>query len=114
MLDRHADALIILGFTFWAPEPNGKVRSLFAGFLALPGTFGVSYSRARLDGIPRNFFDRGAVSLATRDVRLLLILLGSILGRGFLTVVVLTSLTNMVVLLGLLAARQALSLKHSS
>lgn len=113
MLDRYADAFIILGLTFWAAENDGKVRSWLVGFSALAGTFGISYSRARIKGVPPTFFDRGAVSLATRDVRLFLIMLGSLLGYGFGTLVVLGGLTNAVVILRLLAARRALSQQHS-
>ena len=109
ILDRYADSLIILGLTKWTAKRDVKARSWIVGFLALTGTFGTSYTRARIEGLPRSVFDRGATSLASRDIRLLMIMLGSLLNRGFLTLLLIAMLTNSVVLLRLLTARRALA-----
>jgi hypothetical protein len=78
------------------------------GFWALVGTFTVTYTRARMENVPRNVFDRGISSAASRDVRLLIVMVGALAGQGFATLMVLAYLTNFVVLLRLLHARRLL------
>ena len=76
--------------------------------MALAGTFTVTYTRARIDVQTARPFERGITSAASRDVRLLMVMVGGLLGQGLLTLVVLAVLTNTVVLLRLLAARRIL------
>lgn len=114
ILDRYADAIILLGLTIWAAGDGSGVYDgpsayvWTAGFLALSGSFVVTYTRARIDHVPRNFFDRGFTSVASRDVRLLMVMVGALSGQGFITLVVLASLANIVVVLRLFSARRAL------
>lgn len=108
VIDRYTDALIILGLTLWAAGDESSVTVWMTGFLALAGTFTVTYSRARVEGLPRNVFDRGITSLASRDIRLLLIMVGALAGQGFSTLLVLASLTNAVALMRLVQARRLL------
>ena len=108
ILDRYADSLILLGLTIWAAGDSG-ILTWVVGFCALSGTFIVTYTRARIDvqsGRPP--FDRGVTSVASRDVRLLIVMVGGLLGQGLGTLVVLAVLTNTVVLLRLLAAHRIL------
>ncbi len=63
VLDRYADALIVMGLTLWAAGESSSVTVWITGFLALAGTFAVTYSRARIEGLPRNVFDRGLTSM---------------------------------------------------
>ena len=104
VLDRYADALIILGLAGWAAKGSGKTGPWIVGFAALAGTFGFSYTRARMKASPESTVDSRAVLLATRDVRLLLIMMGGVLGKGHGTLVAIALLTNSVVLLRLLSA----------
>ncbi len=108
VLDRYSDALIIMGLTGWAARGGGKASPLIVGFAALAGTFGFSYTRARIQAAPESTVDSRAVLLATRDVRLLLVMMGGVLGKGFVTLVAIALLTNSVVLLRLLSAYKAL------
>ena len=108
ILDRYADAIILLGLTIWAAGEGSEAYIWTTGFLALAGSFLVTYTRARIDHVPRNFFDKGFTSLASRDVRLLLIMIGALSGQGFITLIVLAGLSNMVVVLRLISARSAL------
>ena len=108
VLDRYADTLIILGLTMWAAGDNAPTHVWMVGLWALAGTFAVTYSRARIQGVPRDVFDRGLTSVASRDVRLLLVMVGALTGQGFGTLVALASLTNGVALLRLLYARRVL------
>ena len=108
VLDRYADAVILLGLTYWAAGPDA-VRVWAVGFAALAGTFAVTYTRARIEPTQRNLFDKGIASAASRDVRLLLIMVGSIAGLGFPTLVAIAILTNAVVILRLFRARATLA-----
>ncbi|MCH8825464.1 MAG: CDP-alcohol phosphatidyltransferase family protein [Chloroflexi bacterium] len=111
ILDRYADAVILLGLTIWAAKSAGEGLDVYVwttGFLALAGTFVVTYTRARIDHVPRNFFDRGITSVASRDVRLLIVMVGALTGQGFITLIILAILANLVVLLRLIYARRAL------
>ena len=113
MLDRYADALIFLGLTIWAAGDDASVYVWLTGFWALAGAFAVTYSRARIEHAPRNLFDRGVMSAASRDVRLFVLMVGALTGQGFATLIVLASLTNTVVLLRLLYMRRVLKRANS-
>ncbi len=109
ILDRYADALILLGLTIWAAgTTDSAVYAWVVGFAALGGSFVVTYTRARIVNAPRNLFDRGITSLASRDVRLFILMVGALTGQGFVTLIVLASLTNAVVLLRVLHMRRVL------
>ena len=107
ILDRYADSLILLGLTIWAASDSGTYVWVI-GFWALASTFVLTYTRARIDGPVARPFDRGITSVASRDVRLLIVMVGGLLGQGLVTLVIIAVLTNTVVLLRLLAARRIL------
>lgn len=98
VLDRYADALIVLGMTMWAAAHEAHRGVWIVGFLAVVGTLCVSYTRAKAPDAHRNPFDRGITSAASRDVRLLLMMLGGILGQVYIFLVILAVLTNLTVL----------------
>ena len=109
ILDRYADALIILGLTIWAAGDDNAVYVWITGFWALAGTFAVIYTRARIENVPRQIFDAGVTSAASRDIRLIVIMVGALTGQGFITLSIIAYLTNIVVLLRLLYARRILN-----
>ena len=104
ILDRYADALIILGLAIWSADDGARFHVWLTAFWALTGTFAVTYTRARIVNAPRDLFDRGITSVASRDVRLFIVMVGALVGQGFVTLAVLASLTNIVVVLRLLYA----------
>lgn len=108
VVDRYSDALVLLGLTIWTA--NGEASSLpwLAGFAALAGSFAVTYTRARVDESRRTMFDSGITSLASRDVRLLLVMIGALAGYGLATLIMVAVLTNAVVLLRVVSARRVL------
>ena len=108
VLDRYTDALILLGLTIWAASVTDGVLPWAAGFAALSGSFIVTYTRARIEESRRTMFDRGLSSLASRDVRLLLVMIGALAGQGTATLLALAALTNAIVVVRLFAARSAL------
>ena len=97
VLDRYADALIVLGMTLWSLSHEGYSQVWLVGFLAIVGTLSVSYTRARIDPQHRLIFDRGLPSIASRDIRLFLIMLGGISGQVYFCLLTIAVLTNLVV-----------------
>jgi len=108
ILDRYADALIILGLAIWAAGDDARTYIWIIGFWALAGTFTVTYTRARVDEDMQSLFDRGLTSISSRDIRLLIVMAGALAGQGLATLVVIVALTNTAVLLRLFRARSAL------
>jgi CDP-L-myo-inositol myo-inositolphosphotransferase len=101
LLDRYADVAIILGMVASAPEALWHV-----GGLALLGTYSISYSVSRMEGLTGMRFNGGLAGFMTRDVRLFIIMLGGILNQMFLTLGVLGVLTNLVVLSRIVRAKR--------
>jgi phosphatidylglycerophosphate synthase len=108
ILDRYADAVIYLGLIIWTAGDSNPVEVWITGFWALVGTFVVTYTRARIEQAPRDLFDRGLASVASRDIRLFVVMIGALAGEGFVTLVVLAGLTNGVGVLRLMYARRIL------
>ena len=109
ILDRYSDALIILGLAIWAAGDEARTHVWVIGFLALAGTFAVTYTRARVDEAMTSLFDHGVMSIASRDIRLFVIMIGALAGQGLATLVVIAGLTNIAVLLRLIRARRAMT-----
>ncbi len=97
VLDRYADILIVLGLTLWSLSHETYPGIWLAGFLAIAGTICISYTRARIDSNHQHLFDKGLKSLASRDIRLFLIMLGAVTGQAYVCLIVIAVLTNLVV-----------------
>ena len=104
ILDRYADMLVILGLTIWSASNELYPYIWLVGFLSITGTLGVSYSRARVGGDLRRHFDSGLLSLASRDIRLFIAMIGAIIGQGYITLIVIAVLTHLVVISRLIFA----------
>jgi len=97
VLDRYADILIVLGLTVWSLSRETYPGIWIAGFLAIAGTICISYTRARVSPHHRHLFDKGLKSLASRDIRLFLIMLGAVIGQAYFCLITIAALTNLVV-----------------
>jgi len=97
VLDRYADILIVLGLTLWSLSHETYSGIWLAGMLAITGTICISYTRARINPNHRHLFDTGFKSLASRDIRLFLIMLGAVFGQAYFCLVAVAVLTNLVV-----------------
>lgn len=87
--DRYADAAMIAGMTVFALRFESHGHAEFAGLLALAGSLGVSYSRARIEGALSMAPSDGVFGLASRDVRSLAAAIGTVLGQCYWTLLVL-------------------------
>ena len=96
MLDRYADILVVLGLTLWSLSRETYPGIWLAGFLAIAGTICVSYTRARAAPEHRHHFDKGFKSLASRDIRLFLVMLGGITGQAYFCLIITSVLTNLI------------------
>ncbi len=80
VLDRYADAFLLFGLTWHllAAEANGWV--LFAGFMAIIGSFMLSYTADKYDNLMRDRIRAGGKTglRMGRDVRVFLIFLGAL------------------------------------
>ncbi len=108
IVDRYADILIVLGLTLWSAGNEAYAGIWLAGFLAATGSICVSYTRARVGGDHRYRFDTGLQSLASRDIRLFLIMIGAVIGQAYFCLIAIAALTNLVVLYRVLTARRFL------
>ena len=97
VLDRYADILIVLGLTLWSLSHETYSGIWLAGLLAITGITCISYTRARISPNHRHLFDKGFKSLASRDIRLFLIMLGAVIGQAYFCLIVIAVLTNVVV-----------------
>ncbi|MBA7633079.1 Bifunctional IPC transferase and DIPP synthase [subsurface metagenome] len=97
VLDRYADILIVLGLTLWSLSHETYSGIWLAGMLAITGITCISYTRARINPNYRHLFDKGFKSLASRDIRLFLIMLGAVIGQAYFCLVAIAVLTNLVV-----------------
>jgi CDP-L-myo-inositol myo-inositolphosphotransferase len=97
VLDRYADILIVLGLILWSLSRETYPGIWLAGFLAIAGTICISYTRARIGSKHRTLFDKGITSLASRDIRLFLIMLGAVTGQAYFCLITIAILTNLVV-----------------
>jgi len=97
VLDRYADILIVLGLTLWSFYHEIYPGIWLVGFLAIAGTICISYTRARIGDNHRHLFTEGLKSIASRDIRLFLIMLGALAGQAYFCLIVIAVLTNLMV-----------------
>src|SRR5215211_1477957 len=93
VLDRYADGFIILGMThaFWLSTKNEYVWLL--GFLALIGTSLNSYTAGINDDLINKKIINNTFRIG-RDLRLLIIFVGSLFNQVFLVMIILSLLTH--------------------
>lgn len=109
VLDRYADASIILGVSIWTWAQHENLYVFPVAFLALSGSIIISYTRSQVRNVSPNIFDKGILSIASRDVRLFLIMVFCLLGQSFATLVIIACLTNIVVVLRVLRMNSVLN-----
>ena len=112
VLDRYADVAILAGLTYWSLEFEARTADslvLALGLLAIAGSLMISYSRARAEATLGGAFPGLAGSLASRDARLFVVMVGAIVGQGVATLFILSAATNFVVAWRLTVARRGIN-----
>ena len=94
VLDRYADALLLLGLTWHAYAASTDRLILLIGFLAIIGSFMVSYTADKYDGLMQDRIRQGKGFRLGRDVRVLLMLFGALFNQVALTLVVIAAVMN--------------------
>ena len=109
MLDRYADAFLLFGLTWHllAVEASGWV--LFTGFMAIIGSFMLSYTADKHDSLMRERIKLGGKSQwrMGRDVRVLLIFLSAAVNLVLPVLVVIAVVMNLETLRRVRVARDA-------
>ena len=85
VLDRYADAFLLLGLSYYIYRISGNLLHLFIGFLALIGTFMNSYTADKYNGLMKKKIGPGGHYFRMgRDVRIFIIFAFIILTIPFL------------------------------
>jgi CDP-L-myo-inositol myo-inositolphosphotransferase len=93
VLDRYADAFLLLGLTWYVYNHNQTPIVLGVGFLAIIGSFMVSYTADKYDRLMANrIVQRMRMG---RDVRVFLIFLGAVLNQPYALLIVIAVLMNL-------------------
>ncbi|MBW1740810.1 MAG: NTP transferase domain-containing protein [Deltaproteobacteria bacterium] len=92
VLDRYADAFLLFGLTWHDYFKDGNPASLFVGFMAIIGSFMVSYTADKYDALMYSRLKSGI--RIGRDVRVFLIFLGALLNQSFWTLLFIAVLMN--------------------
>ena len=110
VLDRYSDVAVLGGLTYWSHALEGRASTAFVGIvglLAIIGALMVSYSAARAEASLGLTFHGLAKALASRDARLLLVMIGAVFGQALATLALLALMTNSVVAWRVAIARGA-------
>ncbi len=104
VLDRYADALLLFGLTWHAYADKTDSLILLTGFLAIIGSFMVSYTADKYDRLMRNRIRHKGFRLG-RDVRVFLIFLGALFNQAPLTLVIIAAVMNVETIRRLIVCR---------
>lgn len=94
VLDRYADAFLLFGLTWHAYANKTDGLILLTGFLAIIGSFMLSYTADKYDSLMRNRVSHGRRFRLGRDVRVFLILLGAVFNQALLALIVIATVMN--------------------
>jgi len=107
ILDRYADAILILGLILGYWLLNEGISVWIIGLFAVLGSFMISYTNARYEGV----FEKpggGRGIPVRRDMRLFIIMIGAFMNQVLILLVVLAILTNIEVLRRVFSIRKGL------
>jgi phosphatidylglycerophosphate synthase len=108
-LDRWADVLIIAGMAAWSVQNEDWELAPAAGFAAMATALLVSYSRARIEASAGVKGGGLLFGIASRDVRLLIAAVGTLVGEVYFTLWLLAGLGLLTVAWRLVMLPRALS-----
>ncbi|MCZ6733550.1 MAG: NTP transferase domain-containing protein [Gammaproteobacteria bacterium] len=94
VLDRYADALLLFGLMWHAYTDKADSLILVIGFLAIIGSFMLSYTADKYDSLMHERIRHHKGFRLGRDVRVFVIFLGAIVNQVYLTLVVIAAVMN--------------------
>jgi len=95
VLDRYADALLLLGMTYHSYYSRPESWVWAVGFLAIIGAFMNSYTADKYDGLMRRRLGPGASYFRLgRDVRIFIILLGAVANLPLVALIIIAVVMN--------------------
>lgn len=92
VLDRYADAFLLFGLTWYVYSQDLSSLALGVGFLAIIGSFMLSYTADKYDKLMKNRIQKGI--RMGRDVRVFLIFLGAVLNQPYPVLIMIAALMN--------------------
>lgn len=95
VLDRYADALLLFGLTWHAYGVHGASWVWVVGFLAIIGSFMISYTADKNDQLMQARFATDRGMRIGRDVRIFMIFVGALFNVPLLTLGLIASLMNL-------------------
>jgi CDP-L-myo-inositol myo-inositolphosphotransferase len=105
VLDRYADACLLFGFMWHAYADRMDNLILLVGFMAIIGSFMLSYTADKYDSLMRSRISHGRGFRLGRDLRVFLIFLGAIFNQVYLTLVVIAVIMNLETIRRVIACR---------
>ena len=106
VLDRYADAFLLFGLTWHVYVVIPDARILGVGFMAIIGTFMLSYTADKYDGLMRTRVESGKGIRIGRDVRVFMIFLGALFNQPFAILLIIAVLMNVEVIRRVLVCRR--------
>ncbi len=105
VLDRYADAFLLFGLTWHAYTDKIDSYILLIGFMAIIGSFMLSYTADKHDSLMRDQIIHGKGLRMGRDIRVFLIFLGAVFNQVYLTLVVIAVVMNIATIRRLIICR---------
>ena len=94
VLDRYADAFLLFGLTLNVFNNSAENIILWIGFLAIIGSFMLSYTADKYDSLMRERISKSFRLRLGRDGRVFLVFLGAIFNQVFLVLILLAVIMN--------------------
>ena len=96
VLDRYSDAFLLFGLTWHVYAADGGALALAVGFMAITGSFMVSYTADKHDSLMKTRFEQSGVGglRIGRDLRVLVIALGAVFNLPFLALSLIAVVMN--------------------
>ena len=104
-----AEGVAIAAAALWAREHEGYPGPLAVGFLAFAGALLLGYARTRIEASAAMDLPDGPFGLAAREVRLLILALGVLIGGPYWALVAIAAISHAMVLAHLVRLRMTLA-----
>jgi CDP-L-myo-inositol myo-inositolphosphotransferase len=105
VLDRYADAFLLFGLMWHVYADKTDSLILLIGFLAIIGSFMLSYTADKHDSLMRDRISHGKGLRLGRDIRVFVIFIGAIFNQVYLALIVIAVVMNIATIRRLIICR---------